>query len=90
MPGTNLEIKKKECFTLLKNHPFLPTPLKFPSLSNLLSPYYSKTGKKLPHPTQNHPFTTTNPKISFSAQLPKIKKKKSNFSLESPFPQHLP
>ena len=44
MPGTDLKkkIKQKNCFALLKIHPFPPTPLKFPSLSNLLYPYYPK------------------------------------------------
>jgi len=47
MPGTDLKkkINKKNCFALLKNHPFPPTPLKFPSLSNLLSLYYPKIKK---------------------------------------------
>jgi len=37
---------KKNCPTLLKNLPSPPTPLKFPSLSNLLSPYFSKIEEK--------------------------------------------
>jgi len=62
----------QNCPTLLKNLPSPPTPLKFPSLSNLLSPYFSKIEEEKNCPTLLK-INLSPPRTSSYPYYPKIK-----------------
>ena len=71
-PPPNTLKSKKKFPSLLKNLPSPPTPLKFPSLSNLLSPYFSKIEEEKNCPTLLK-INLSPPRTSSYPYYPKIK-----------------